>query len=612
MLGSFFVLGAGRASAVYPVAGRRKFLLTGLLCSFFIFLGGLTFASPAYGATYYVDSSVTDTNVASATPDFTTYNHTTFATDTGTDSVFKTIADINAFSALQPGDNVYFRKGQIWREQLTVPASGTDGHVIIFGAFGSGDDPILLGSQNVLGIPGDWTDVGSSVWTRSLTPEPLFVMFNGTIGSLDWTLGTNDTTPDAQYEWSWSGNVLSVYSEENPTSYYSAIEAPKMENILYGNNTDYITVQDINFYFPNYDAVYFTLATGIRANRIEAYYFYGGSTANGITNHNNGSSLDVYDSIFLYGAGPAIGIGGTSNVTSSVFNSEMGYASQGFGVGTTGGTYNIADCFIHDTSGIAINGGTGSITINDSIIKNTDNYSFYLTTGSAELYNNIFYNGMYLYVNGAGNLTTKNNITYDPNGRSLRLSDTATYAGDYNLFWRDDNNTLFTVGSTSYNRNDFSSFKSAVSQDTNSFVSNPSFTNASGSYSAVTDFQLAYNSPNIDSGTDVSLTADYAGNPIYGTPDIGAYEYQPPYTVGTTPVPTTGSMRIYSNGKYRALTASTTAETIATSNFSVVPAGGGYYTASTSAYMDISITEWSTTGAKNKSWIATSSATAVG
>ena len=29
---------------------------------------------------YYVDSSVTDTNVASATPDFTTYNPATFET----------------------------------------------------------------------------------------------------------------------------------------------------------------------------------------------------------------------------------------------------------------------------------------------------------------------------------------------------------------------------------------------------------------------------------------------------------------------------------------------------------------------------------------------------
>jgi len=42
------------------------------------------------------------------------------------------------------------------------------------------------------------------------------------------------------------------------------------------------------------------------------------------------------------------------------------------------------------------------------------------------------------------------------------------------------------------------------------------------------DFHLQYVSPAIDSGNDVSLTTDYAGNPVPSgnLPDIGAYEYQ--------------------------------------------------------------------------------------
>jgi len=127
-----------------------------------------------------------------------------------------------------------------------------------------------------------------------------------------------------------------------------------------------------------------------------------------------------------------------------------------------------------------------------------------------------------------------------------------------------------------------------------------------------TDLHLISSSPAIDAGTNVSLTSDYAGNSIYGAPDIGSYEYQPPYTVGTTPLPTSGSVRVYSNGKYRALTATSTDATISTSNFSVTPVGGSFYTASTSQYIDITIDSWSITGAKNKQWTATSSADAVG
>ena len=143
--------------------------LSKLLRFFFVFVivlgGGMFLLNPqeASAANYYVDSSITDTNPASATPDFTTYDSTTFATTGGSDSVFKTIADINAFSALQPGDSVLFRKGQTWREQLIVPVSGTEGSVITFGAFGSGDKPVINGADLVTG----WEQailIGPELW----------------------------------------------------------------------------------------------------------------------------------------------------------------------------------------------------------------------------------------------------------------------------------------------------------------------------------------------------------------------------------------------------------------------------------------------------------------
>src|SRR4030042_279943 len=99
----------------------------------------------AWGATYYVDSAVTDTNVASATPDFTTYNPATFETDTGSASVYKTLADVN-LKAFAAGDSVLFRKGQTWREQLTVPSSGSVGLPITFGGYGTGGGPIINGA----------------------------------------------------------------------------------------------------------------------------------------------------------------------------------------------------------------------------------------------------------------------------------------------------------------------------------------------------------------------------------------------------------------------------------------------------------------------------------
>ena len=102
----------------------------------------------AFGTTYYVDNTCTDTNVASATVDGTAYDPATPACTGGSDSYFVTIADLNAAAATTaPGDSILFRKGQTWREQLTVPESGSAGNVYTYGAFGSGADPIISGAD---------------------------------------------------------------------------------------------------------------------------------------------------------------------------------------------------------------------------------------------------------------------------------------------------------------------------------------------------------------------------------------------------------------------------------------------------------------------------------
>ena len=117
------------------------------------------YQAKASGAIYYVDNTLTDTHVASATPDCTTYDPTTFNCGTGSASAYATIADINA-STFQPDDQVLFHRGQIWREQLTVPSSGTVGHPITFGAYGSDVQPVITGASLAAG---SWTQTTSTV-----------------------------------------------------------------------------------------------------------------------------------------------------------------------------------------------------------------------------------------------------------------------------------------------------------------------------------------------------------------------------------------------------------------------------------------------------------------
>lgn len=136
---------------------------------------------------------------------------------------------------------------------------------------------------------------------------------------------------------------------------------------------------------------------------------------------------------------------------------------------------------------------------------------------------------------------------------------------------------------------------------TNTTTTDPLLVNSAGG-----DYRLTPSSPNIDAGTVVAgRSTDKLGNPIYGTPDIGAYEYQPPYVMGTDAVNATGNIRIYEDGKYRYTSAATGS---ALMDFSATPVGGSFPafspTASRSAWLDISSITWNTTGTYSKEWTA--------
>jgi hypothetical protein len=83
--------------------------------------------SSAHAATYYVSSSGNDSNggTSEATP-------------------WKTIHKV-IYSSFKPGDSILFKKGDIWLEQLEIPASGSAENPIIFGAYGAGNNPIIDG-----------------------------------------------------------------------------------------------------------------------------------------------------------------------------------------------------------------------------------------------------------------------------------------------------------------------------------------------------------------------------------------------------------------------------------------------------------------------------------
>ena len=109
-----------------------------------------TQAAPT-GHTYYVDNCVVIGSDAN--------NGTSPATP------WLTINKVNT-STFNPGDSILFESTCTWREQLTVPSSGSAGSPITFGAYGTGAQPIISGAD----IFSSWITEGSLYYSSGLGP----------------------------------------------------------------------------------------------------------------------------------------------------------------------------------------------------------------------------------------------------------------------------------------------------------------------------------------------------------------------------------------------------------------------------------------------------------
>src|SRR3989339_491046 len=332
--------------------------------------------------------------------------------------------------------------------------------------------------------------------------------------------------------------------------------------------------------------------------------------------HNNTGILNMSTGGYLILAGDD-GTPTTANTISGIdiYNNNFTGANHGYIIGhvTGGKVYNNIGTDV--TIGV-IGKETTSSEFYNNIINNVVSNSGGLRTKGAT--NDVFYNNtVYIPAGSVGRTILINtNDGTSTNSTGVIFKNNIAVTADTQPIVDVDPNNIATLANNLYysaagltsnswlHGDDIFSTLSAwqTAHEATAKYSDPLF--SSSSPTSASDFTLTYLSPAIDAGTPVGLTTDYAGNPIYGTPDIGAYEYQPPYTVGTHNIPTTGDIRIYSNGKYRMKTASTTPTT---STFTITPAGGTYQ-ATTTQYMDLTINTWDTTGDQNKQWTATSTA----
>jgi parallel beta-helix repeat protein len=498
-------------------------------------------------------------------------------------TAWKTISKVNS-SNLQPGDNILFKRGESWREQLKVPSSGSNGNPITFTAYGSGDKPVITGADLVI----KWKEQGmQNVWQSTVTTEPRVVLF-------DDTLGINESAVvdlDAANEWYWSGDTLFVYSTSDPDGEYTSpgIETGVRNHAISTGGRSDITMDGLTLQCANHAVGSGVWLNGAGATRVTVQNCILRYNGYGIlvftTDPQNGNHTFDGNTIHdnrLIGISFNAGTDGSGSGTETTIGNNTIYNNYNFGIllhtswaiveknlvylnGHTGGTnvgihifagnagdetantgdnnivrYNISHSNIggsNDGGGIQIDFYCDNNQVYYNLCYNNDGDGIQIHNGNDNLiYNNTTYNNC---ANSSGTSTILGEIvltendTYDENdGNVIKNNNCYARTGEYAIYIQsgvanfdiDTNDWYKASGNWWYYKAEMGGSLSTWNSKTG--IGTDVNTNPLFKY-PISDFTLQLTSPCINAGTDVGLTKDCGGVivPKHQKVDIGAFEY---------------------------------------------------------------------------------------
>jgi parallel beta-helix repeat protein len=361
----------------------NKLIFKATLCVLSIFV----ISSSVFAATFYVDA-------ANGNDSNNGLSETT---------TWKTIAKVNA-SRFNPGDQILFKRGELWREQLTVPSSGTSDKLITFGSYGVGSQPSIYGSENV----SDWHYDTGYVYASQLSWLCKQVFQDGQ------RLMKKQSHAEL-VEGSWFQNpssmMLYVITKGKTTPAQYLIEASKRKCGIKIYQKSYIRTEGFTIKQTNdIGAIYIAYSVGNEINGSDISFSYGtgilienSSNTNLITE--NRVSFCHYDEgnyQFYSSNGIMIRYGSNENIISS----NESFSNYGSGIFISNSSNNIIDKNnIHDN-------GAGGIDVNDQESTNNivkDN----LVYRNGQIDTNE--QGISFFNAGTGNIAKKN-IVYEQKG----------------------------------------------------------------------------------------------------------------------------------------------------------------------------------------------------
>lgn len=164
------------------------------------------------------------------------------------DSSWQTVSKVNS-ETFDPGDQILFNKGDTWNTTeentgLSIPSSGTNGNQITFGAYGTGNKPILTGRDSIIGWDSAsvWTQSGDA-WYKEIVLDPHRLWTDDIYERRE----SETVAVDTLEFWYWSGDTLWVFSSENPATRFNNMEfIGDRTATIASNGENYITIDGLD------------------------------------------------------------------------------------------------------------------------------------------------------------------------------------------------------------------------------------------------------------------------------------------------------------------------------------------------------------------------------
>lgn len=216
------------------------------------------------------------------------------------DTAWQTTAKVSNMK-FNPGENVLFKRGQIFYGTLEISSQGTIDNPILYGSYGEGNKPTL---SDLKTKTFSWTDVGNNIWkTSDLSLDIKRLRRNGQEILVAPTQSELGQAVPTLYEWYYSSGLLYLYSTTNPNN--DSFTFSQNKHIISSLSKSYITLYDLQVYGGNEYAIYGTYANNVSLLSIDVGYM--AYNAIRITNAENllidSCTIDAHWTLDYSGAG---------------------------------------------------------------------------------------------------------------------------------------------------------------------------------------------------------------------------------------------------------------------------------------------------------------------